>query len=118
MLCTTATNTSNTIRTQTGAAQFFTGRMPFLPPNQQRQSTEGTNTRIKYTRDVHKYLMAKISVTNDKACSMKTACRGFKIFRGFLTMALSIVAAKNHVLSFAEFVRWLHLVRLELSIHG
>jgi len=21
-------------------AQFFTGRMPFLPPNQQRQSTE------------------------------------------------------------------------------
>jgi len=22
---------------------FFTGRMPFLPPNQQRQSTEGTN---------------------------------------------------------------------------
>jgi len=21
----------------------FTGRMPFLPPNQQRQSTEGTN---------------------------------------------------------------------------
>jgi len=23
---------------------FFTGRMPFLPPNQQRQSTEGTIT--------------------------------------------------------------------------
>jgi len=23
---------------------FFTGRMPFLPPNQQRQSTEGTHT--------------------------------------------------------------------------
>jgi len=22
--------------------QFFTGRLPFLPPNQQRQSTEGT----------------------------------------------------------------------------
>ena len=28
--------------------QFFTGRMPFLPPNQQRQSTEGkTNSDIK-----------------------------------------------------------------------
>ena len=26
----------------TPTAQFFTGRMPFLPPNQQRQSTEGT----------------------------------------------------------------------------
>jgi len=24
-------------------AQFFTGRMPFLPPNQQCQSTEGTS---------------------------------------------------------------------------
>ena len=24
--------------------QFFTGRMPYLPPNQQRQSTEGTKT--------------------------------------------------------------------------
>jgi len=23
---------------------FFTGRMPFLPPNQQRQSTEGNNS--------------------------------------------------------------------------
>jgi len=23
---------------------FSTGRMPFLPPNQQRQSTEGKNT--------------------------------------------------------------------------
>ena len=26
----------------TPATQFFTGRMPFLPPNQQCQSTEGT----------------------------------------------------------------------------
>jgi len=25
--------------------QFFTGRMPFLPPNQQRQSTEGNSLR-------------------------------------------------------------------------
>jgi len=26
--------------------QFFTGRMPFLPPNQQRQSTEGILTYL------------------------------------------------------------------------
>jgi len=26
------------------STKFFTGRMPFLPPNQQRQSTEGTIT--------------------------------------------------------------------------
>jgi len=28
--------------TSTPPLCFFTGRMPFLPPNQQRQSTEGT----------------------------------------------------------------------------
>ena len=28
--------------TSTPPLKFFTGRMPFLPPNQQRQSTEGT----------------------------------------------------------------------------
>jgi len=28
--------------------QFFTGRMHFLPPNQQCQSTEGTSPREKY----------------------------------------------------------------------
>jgi len=27
----------------TPTTQFFTGRMPFLPPNQQRQSTKGNN---------------------------------------------------------------------------
>jgi len=26
---------------------FFTGRMPFLPPNQRRQSTEGKGTYLK-----------------------------------------------------------------------
>jgi len=29
--------------------QFFTGRMPFLPPNQQRQSTESTSV-VKVTK--------------------------------------------------------------------
>jgi len=36
---------------------FFTGRMPFLPPNQQRQSTEGTRVHssimiIKHCSDI------------------------------------------------------------------
>jgi len=34
----TSLQTNNHANTTT---QFFTGRMPFLPPNQQRQSTEG-----------------------------------------------------------------------------
>jgi len=31
---------------QQPTTQFFTGRMPFLPPNQQRQSTEGKIKQI------------------------------------------------------------------------
>jgi len=30
----------------TSPLSFFTGRMPFLPPNQQRQSTEGINNNF------------------------------------------------------------------------
>jgi len=30
----------------TPPVSFFTGRMPFLPPNQQRQSTEGKTTNV------------------------------------------------------------------------
>ena len=36
---------SRQIPRQHPTAQFFTGRMPFLPPNQQHQSTEGTNDK-------------------------------------------------------------------------
>jgi len=31
----------------TSLLKFFTGRMPFLPPNQQCQSTEGSNYNTK-----------------------------------------------------------------------
>jgi len=33
---------------------FFTGRMPFLPPNQQRQSTEGATQKAN-TKKTQKY---------------------------------------------------------------
>jgi len=32
----------------TSPLSFFTGRMPFLPPNQQCQSTEGPYVAVKY----------------------------------------------------------------------
>jgi len=32
---------------------FFTGRMPFLPPNQQRQSTEGNQLYNKKARKLN-----------------------------------------------------------------
>jgi len=35
------------------SGQFFTGRMPFLPPNQQRQSTEGKAYQLKIISHTH-----------------------------------------------------------------
>jgi len=37
--------------------QFFIGRMPFLPPNQQRQSTEGTDVSVVFRINVLPTLM-------------------------------------------------------------
>ena len=42
--------------------QLFTGRMPFLPPNQQRQSTEGTYIYIHTCIQI--YIAPKIVRTN------------------------------------------------------
>jgi len=43
--------TSLQATTPAPTTQFFTGRMPFLPPNQQRQSTEGTKAlKALYTK--------------------------------------------------------------------
>jgi len=42
---------------------FSTGRMPFLPPNQQRQSTEGKNTvkALKYKHSLNKIKALKLT---------------------------------------------------------
>ena len=44
-VCKPATR-SRQITTPAPTTQFFTGRMPFLPPNQQCQSTEGTKSQL------------------------------------------------------------------------
>ena len=43
---------SREITTPAPTIQFFTGRMPFLPPNQQRQSTEG-NSIDQLIKNIH-----------------------------------------------------------------
>jgi len=45
---------SRQIPCQHPTAQFFTGWMPFLPPNQQRQSTEGTPNVIHTNKKADK----------------------------------------------------------------
>jgi len=43
-------------------AQFFTGRVPFLPPNQQRQSTEGTLCNTKMYKNPAVIIIIIISI--------------------------------------------------------
>ena len=45
---------------------FFTDRMPFLPPNQQRQSTEGTTKT--------QYITTNIQGNLDKGCMASKRC--------------------------------------------
>jgi len=51
---------------------FFTGRMPFLPPNQQRQSTEGMNiyktTEWKFNERMPKKMEIFINTRNSQQC--------------------------------------------------
>ena len=51
---------------------FFTGRMPFLPPNQQRQSTEGINiyktTEWKFNERMPKKMEIFINTRNLQQC--------------------------------------------------
>jgi len=37
------------------STQFFTDRMPFLPPSQQHQSTEGSSRHHRYDSDNNNY---------------------------------------------------------------
>jgi len=41
-VCTSIRTDNHVVKTR----MFFTGRMPFLPPNQRRQSTEGSNNNL------------------------------------------------------------------------
>ena len=51
--------------------KFFTGQMPFLPPNQQRQSTEGVVDRQNTAINVHKYWLTTSASELITICSVK-----------------------------------------------
>jgi len=54
--------------TNTSPLSFFTGRMPFLPPNQQRRSTEGINTCVGYGTTC---ILARTEADNGLQCQAK-----------------------------------------------
>ena len=75
--------------TPTPHHSFFTGRMPFLPPNQQRQSTEGTctcacslynnNQTMKYVPEVTKTTLNLDKIRKNKEKEReKTLCLLYK----------------------------------------
>jgi len=49
--------------------KFFTGRMPFQPPNQQRQSTEGLDKPIK--RKLKQQQITSLAEANVTRCQSK-----------------------------------------------
>jgi len=59
---------------------FFTGWMPYLPPNQQRQSTESTNTQEYYKTSILQPLYMSIcfswhpQLKNGRFCWSKDYC--------------------------------------------
>ena len=62
-------------------AQFFTGRMPFLPPKQQRQSTEGLCSHAHNTDNVKLKLQTIMNDTLSSAASYSTKLPSFVIYK-------------------------------------
>jgi len=74
---------------QQQTTQFFTGRMPFLPPNQQRQSTEGIkiNSLVK---------LSGVIVTRHLPSSQLT-----------LDELVTVIVLKHSGLKCSNYYRWL-----------
>jgi len=83
-------------------ASCFTGRMPFLPPNQQRQSTEGKNAiiQMKWNTQNHKVLSrAHVYLHHGAGCYQQTA--GVSPFT-FKKFAYSCLVKYIYILNFTK----------------
>ena len=72
---------SRQITTQHLTTQFFTGRMPFLPPNEQRQSTEGQKKEKKKKKKrvsskLQKLPCSPVTLTTHKHNCLAALCLG------------------------------------------
>jgi len=92
---------------------FFTGRTPFLPPNQQRQSTEGN--RIVNTKELNKAKqvltvgMQSVYANSDFALSsMLTWYRMHSTISAWFSLPVN--GTKTHQHSAADFVELCRLV--------
>jgi len=104
--------------------QFFTGRMPFLPPNQQRQSTEGMKSysviRTKLNQMVFKNVHIIIDLQEKHIYAttqlqtflrvLRTTWRlkpaGIDIKRTYVTVALCILPGAKQKLGLTDQRGW------------
>jgi len=71
--------------------RFFTGRMPFLPPNQQRQSTEGKSGKTKtYSQDIN---LQHVLIASIAANSLHKVLKFLTLFCSLLTIIAMVVLA-------------------------
>jgi len=85
---------SRQITTPTPHQQFFTGRMPFLSPNQQRQSTErGTERQQKV-----QFLPPERHLTSTKHCVCVCAC----VSKSTVQMTWQELFLKEHQFSYVS----------------
>jgi len=64
---------------QVAVAQFFTGPMPFLPPNQQRQSTEGKCTLMYIKQKMQNDISTNHHIQNVQIRNSSLAATSSKI---------------------------------------
>jgi len=79
---------SREITTPTPHRSVFTGRMPILPPNQQRQSTEGKTPQDQWLPNFYKFQIWSDSSENvtqqlSRSIEILTACKNSKELRIF-----------------------------------
>ena len=79
---------------QQPTTQFSTGRLPFLPPNQQRQSTEGIK-RTKVNR-------TKTNLTGRKAETGRRCCKGHGTVNLYITPSPMTRCCQEKPLSFCS----------------
>ena len=92
--------------------QFFTGRMPFLPPNQQRQSTEGKKhwreealvylwglfSQVFDRSLLYASIMSSHNAQTDTACASSLSAQDFATGAALQVESLRLVCLHNHIL--------------------
>jgi len=84
--------------------QFFTGRMPFLPPKQQRQSTEGIS--IQYKMEEKSIWRQCLSIRHEKWADDCPPCPTGSAANGWVTGIEGHPASKKIHATYPQTFQW------------